>query len=272
MVLAIINSGGIAAQGLALSQTRKLAISAVRLLDCMLVESQLPAQMVADSEAQLAGTKAVQRCLPCSAHQSLISNSRVSVNPRLQEAPSQPAMPVSKSSADNKGKITRATQTETPSHVPWQDRAEGRIAWQGFVLHDQLFNPVESWPTPSAAAWSDIQTVATRAFFMVEWTFLAVELPSPAGSQTSNTSDQPDCLSLTRDLAAFLHKLPAGHVLDFKLDMSRTQAQQKRTAAKATAKKAKKQQQKAKAQQQKSLQSPEPVQTAAVAHDTGMEH
>ncbi|DBA65713.1 TPA: hypothetical protein ACH3X2_002760 [Trebouxia sp. C0005] len=52
MVLAIINSGGIAAQGLALSQTRKLAISAVRLLDCMLVESQLPAQMVADSEAQ----------------------------------------------------------------------------------------------------------------------------------------------------------------------------------------------------------------------------
>lgn len=56
---------------------------------------------------------------------------------------------------------------------------------------------------------------------MVEWTFLAVELPSPAGSQTSNTSDQPDCLSLTRDLAAFLHKLPAGHVLDFKLDMSR---------------------------------------------------
>ena len=51
--------GGIAALGMALSQTRKLAISAVRLLDCMLMESQLPAQMVADSEAQLAGTKAV---------------------------------------------------------------------------------------------------------------------------------------------------------------------------------------------------------------------
>jgi len=51
--------GGIAALGMALSQNRKLAISAIRLLDCMLMESQLPAQMVADSEAQLAGTKAV---------------------------------------------------------------------------------------------------------------------------------------------------------------------------------------------------------------------
>ena len=50
-----------------------------------------------------------------------------------------------------------------------------------------------------------------------------------------------------------------------------TEAQQKRAAAKATAKKAKKQQQKAKAQQQKSLQSPERLQTAAAAHDTGME-
>ncbi|DBA96487.1 TPA: hypothetical protein ACH3X1_015371 [Trebouxia sp. C0004] len=46
-----------------------------------------------------------------------------------------------------------------------------------------------------------------------------------------------------------------------------TQAQQKRAAAKVSAKK---QQQKAKALQQKSLQSPEPLQTAA-AHDTGME-
>lgn len=51
--------GGIAALGMALLHTRKLAISVVRLLDCMLMESQLPAQMVADHEAQLAGTKAV---------------------------------------------------------------------------------------------------------------------------------------------------------------------------------------------------------------------
>ncbi len=51
--------GGIAALGMALFQDCKLAISAVRLLDCMLMESQLPAQMVTDSEAQLAGTKAV---------------------------------------------------------------------------------------------------------------------------------------------------------------------------------------------------------------------
>ncbi len=50
-----------------------------------------------------------------------------------------------------------------------------------------------------------------------------------------------------------------------------TQAQQKRAAAKASAKKVKKQQQKAKAQQQKSLQSPERLQTAAAAHDAGVE-
>ncbi len=134
---------------------------------------------------------------------------------------SPPAMPVPKFSADNKGKITfsRATQTKPLSHAPMKDRVEGRIAWQSCVPHYQLFNPVESWPTPSAAAWGDIQTVASRVFFTLEWS--AVELQSSTGSQTSKKSDQADCWMLTQDLAAFLHKLLAGHVLDVKLDMSR---------------------------------------------------
>ncbi len=139
---------------------------------------------------------------------------------KLQANP--PAMPSSKSSADNKSKLTssRATQTKPLSHAPMKNRLEGRIAWQSCMLHDQLLNPVESWPTPSAAAWSDIQTVASRAFFTLEW-ISAVGLPSSTGSQTSKKSDQPDCWMLTQDLAAFLHKLLAGHVLDVKLDMSR---------------------------------------------------
>ncbi|KAL0054572.1 hypothetical protein WJX82_011137 [Trebouxia sp. C0006] len=182
MVLAIIDSGGIAALGMALSQTRKLAISAVRLM-----KSQLPAQMVADSEAQLAGTKAVLAssallCPPVTHKQRPVHRQYFiewaaclfgadivkaaakadpaaelpgilsfmhrlldrqtgcqlihPAEPAYRKLPARsPATPVSKSSAD-KGKISRATQTEIPSHVPWQDRAEGRIAWQGFVPHD----------------------------------------------------------------------------------------------------------------------------------------
>ena len=255
--------GGIAALGMALSQTRKLAISAVRLM-----KSQLPAQMVADSEAQLAGTKAVLAssallCPPVTHKQrpvhrqyfiewgksaqqsafkshcplallcgltSCVLSCRIGATrkacetarcsstchtvacsskccnmqseciecfllaaaclfgadivkaaakadpaaelpgilsfmhrlldrqtgcqlihpaePAYRKLPARsPATPVSKSSAD-KGKISRATQTEIPSHVPWQDRAEGRIAWQGFVPHDQLFNPVDHGALP----------------------------------------------------------------------------------------------------------------------------
>ena len=136
---------------------------------------------------------------------------------KLQANP--PAMTSSESSADNKGKLTssRVTQTKPLSHAPMKDRVEGRIAWQSCMPHDQLFNPIKSWPTPSAAAWSDIQTVASRAFFTLEW-ISAVGL---SGSQTSKKSDQPDCWMLMQDLAAFLHKLLAGHVLDVKLDMSR---------------------------------------------------
>ncbi len=133
-----------------------------------------------------------------------------------------PAMPLSESSADNKGKLTssRAFQTKPLSHAPMEDGVEGRLAWQSCMPHDQLFNPIESWPTPSAAAWSDIQTVASRAFFTLEW-IAAVGLPSSTGSQTSRMSDQPDCWMLMQDLAAFLQKLLAGHVLNVKLDMSR---------------------------------------------------
>lgn len=139
---------------------------------------------------------------------------------KLQANPS--AMPSSESSADNKGKLTssRPTQTQPLSYAPMEDRVEGRLAWQSCMPHDQLFNPVESWPTPSAAAWSDIQTVASRAFFTLEW-ILAAGLPSSTGSQTSRMSDQPDSWMLMQDLAAFLQRLLAGHALNVKLDMSR---------------------------------------------------
>jgi len=74
-----------------------------------------------------------------------------------------------------------------------------------------------------------------------------------------------------RPVTAAAHAAADAAAAELMAQEEQTQAQQKRAAAKATAKKAKKQQQKAKAQQQKSLQSPERLQTAAAAHDTGVE-
>ncbi len=73
-----------------------------------------------------------------------------------------------------------------------------------------------------------------------------------------------------RPVTAAAHAAADAAAAELMAQEEQTQAQQRRAAAKASAKKAKKQQQKAKAQQQKSLQSPEPLQTAA-AHDTGVE-
>jgi len=81
---------------------------------------------------------------------------------------------------------------------------------------NEHFGVVESWPTPSAAAWEDIQTVACRLWLTLEWLLK----PDKQAAEFSGPDIQ-GCWPLTLQLAALLHKLLAGHLLDPKLNMQR---------------------------------------------------
>jgi len=81
-------------------------------------------------------------------------------------------------------------------------------------VHDNPFGAVQSWPTPTAAAWSDTQTIAARAWLLLEWLVDQQAAAHSDGSQSHRLDN-----ALLHQLAALLHKLLAGHVLDLKLDM-----------------------------------------------------
>lgn len=82
---------------------------------------------------------------------------------------------------------------------------------------DSLSVPL--WPTPSLAAWSEIQTIAGRALIALQWCTIFASSdkhqPEYAGLTFAEASNVHICL------VAVVHEAVSGHMLDPKLDVSK---------------------------------------------------
>ncbi len=85
------------------------------------------------------------------------------------------------------------------------------------VTFEQSLAAVQSWPTPSAAAWEEIQLVSRRLWLTLEWLLTPDWQTGPYPGPKIQGSSPLMC-----ELAALLYKLLAGHILDPNLDMQKT--------------------------------------------------
>jgi len=78
-----------------------------------------------------------------------------------------------------------------------------------------LVDAYPPWPTPTAAQWTEIQTVALRIMVLLEWCTGEV-----LGNECTLEEVQ-DLIVLKQALLLLLHELLLGHILDLKLSMER---------------------------------------------------
>lgn len=104
------------------------------------------------------------------------------------------------------------------------DQPPGLSTLQAVAHMGQLHDRDESgpaWPTPSAAAWAEVETTANRAFITLYWATLFA-LPR-------NRKEQPGYSGLPAEeaeqlftrLIAVSHETVSGHILDPALDMDK---------------------------------------------------
>lgn len=93
----------------------------------------------------------------------------------------------------------------------------GQLSERGEDSVDQLGILCTCWLTPSAVVWDEIQTIVTRAFLTLEW--LLRQDPQEKADASSHASS--DAQRLMHAIAALIHKLVAGHLLDRELNMQR---------------------------------------------------
>lgn len=110
--------------------------------------------------------------------------------------------------------------SNAPAAAP--EQPQGTTALQAVGQMKQLDDSVESvptWPTPPAAAWAEIQTIANRAFVTLHWATLFA-LPEKERPEDPDLSPEEAERLFTR-LIAVSHETVSGHILDPALDMDK---------------------------------------------------